>query len=270
MVLALIAWIPMAGAHQVTDENQSLDAHVPSRRPPVYSFQVINSWPHDPQAFTQGLVYHQGFLYESTGLFGSSSLRKVLPETGQVLTKVNISSQYFAEGLAIFNDRAIQLTWQNQLGFVYQLSNFQPIQDFSYTGEGWGLTQDGHQLIMSDGTDAIRFLDPQTFQVKRTITVTDGTTTRITRINELEYIDGEIFANIWLTDKIVRISPLTGKINSTVDLTGLLPAADRTGSEDVLNGIAFDPAGKRLLVTGKLWPKIFEIKLVLKRGTAGR
>lgn len=248
--------------------QQGLGVPVPVRRP-VYSYQVINAWPHDPQAFTQGLVYHEGFLFESTGLFGSSSIRKVALETGQVLTKVNVASQYFAEGLAIFGDRAIQLTWQNQLGFVYQLANFQPLQSFSYTGEGWGLTQDGQSLIMSDGTNRIRFLDPQTFQVRRTIEVKDGASL-VTRLNELEYIEGEIFANIWLTDKIVRISPDSGKVNSTIDLTGLLQPPDRTGSVDVLNGIAFDPGARRLFVTGKLWPKLFEIKLILKRGSANR
>ncbi|MEP7272981.1 MAG: glutaminyl-peptide cyclotransferase, partial [Acidobacteriota bacterium] len=252
-----------------SDASQVPAGNAPPARHPVYSYEVINSWPHDPQAFTQGLVYHQGFLYESTGLNGRSSLRKVALETGQVLTRIDIASEYFAEGLAIFNERAIQLTWQHQTAFVYQLANFQPIQTFSYTGEGWGLTHDGQSLIMSDGTRFIRFLDPQSFQVRRTIEVKDGTTA-VTQLNELEYIDGEIFANIWLTDKIVRISPVSGKVNSTIDLKGLLSAADRAQGADVLNGIAFDADGRRLFVTGKLWPKLFEIKLIAKRGTAQR
>lgn len=255
------------GSVQEVTEDQSLNVVAPPRHP-VYSYQVLSTYPHDPQAFTQGLVYHDGFLYESTGLVDRSSLRKVALETGQVLTKVNVPSPYFAEGLAIFADRAIQLTWQHHIAFVYQLSSFQPLENFSYPTEGWGLTDDGHMLIMSDGTDVIRFLDPQTFQVRRTIAVRDGTTPVI-RLNELEYIDGEIFANVWLTDKILRVSPLTGKVNSTIDLTGLLTPAERS-SADVLNGIAYDAATKRIFVTGKLWPKLFEVKFLIKRPTLSR
>jgi glutamine cyclotransferase len=253
--------------NQPAAEDQSLSAVAPARHP-VYSYQVINTYLHDPQAFTQGLVFHAGFLYESTGLVDSSSIRKVALESGQVLTKVNVPSPYFAEGLAIFNDRAIQLTWQHQIGFVYRLSDFQFLQNFSYAGEGWGLTDDGQMLIMSDGTDIIRFLDPQTFQVKRSIAVKDGVTPVI-RLNELEYIDGEIFANVWLTDKIVRISPVSGKVNSTIDMTGLLTPAERLNA-DVLNGIAYDDATKRIFVTGKLWPKLFEVKFLIKRPTLSR
>jgi glutamine cyclotransferase len=241
----------------------------PPARRPVFSYQVIKSRSHDPGAFTQGLVYLDGFLYESTGLNGASSLRKVDLETGQVLTKIDIPSQYFAEGLAIFNDRMIQLTWQHHIGFVYQLADFQKLQEFSYTGEGWGLTHDAQLLIMSDGTNRIRFLDPQSFQVRRTIDVFDGPSP-VVRLNELEYIDGEIWANVWLTDRIVRIHPTTGKVTSWVDLTGLLPSEDRHPSVDVLNGIAYDPAGRRLFLTGKRWPKLFEVKITTKRSSAHR
>jgi glutamine cyclotransferase len=234
---------------QETNDAQQLNVGAPQRHP-VYTYQVVNSWPHDSQAFTQGLVYHEGILYESTGLFGRSSLRKVVLETGQVMSRIDVASQYFAEGLAIFNNRAIQLTWQNHVGFVYQLTSFQKLQEFSYTSEGWGLTDDGQMLIMSDGTENIRFLDPQTFEVKRTIAVKDGSTP-IRMLNELEYIDGEIFANVWLTDKIVRISPETGKLNSTVDMSGLLTASEKANGADVLNGIAYDSVSNRIFVTGQ-------------------
>ena len=230
-----------------------------------YTYEVVNTWPHDPQAFTQGLVYYQGYLYESTGLNGASSLRKVDLQTGQVLNKVDVSSEFFAEGLAIHNGRAIQLTWVTKQGFVYDLLSFGLLRTFAYQGEGWGLTQDGHSLIMSDGTDQIKFLNPDTFQVERSIQVLDGAVP-VTRLNELEYIDGEVFANIWLTDNIVRINPQTGKITGWIDLTGLLSAEDRRAPVDVLNGIAYDSLHGRLLVTGKLWPKLFEIRLKLKRG----
>lgn len=242
---------------------------LPPRVPPTYTYQVVNTWAHDSQAFTQGLVFHEGLLYESTGLYGSSSLRKVELTTGQVLFKISVPNQYFAEGLAILNNRAIQLTWQNNVGFVYDLASFNSLQSFAYSGEGWGLTHDGHSLIMSDGTNAIRFLDPVTFQVQRVIFVLDGNVP-LRRLNELEFVDGEIFANVWLTDRIVRFSPDTGRINSWVDLTGLLPPGERPSSDAVLNGIAYDAAQKRLFVTGKLWPKLYEIKLKPKRGRAER
>lgn len=234
-------------------------------RAPVYSYTVVRTFPHDRQAFTQGLVYEGGFLYESTGLFGSSSLRKVELETGQVLKKIDIESQFFAEGLALFGGRAIQLTWTTQVGFIYDQESFDRIGGFTYSGEGWGLTHDGSSLIMSNGTDEIRFLDPTNFQVRRTIKVTDHGV-GIRRLNELEYIEGEIWANIWQTDRIARIEPASGRIAGWVDLTGILPAEDRFPPVDVLNGIAYDPEQKRIFVTGKLWPKLFEIKLRSRRG----
>jgi len=261
---------PAAGpnATRAQDVPQPLGVEIPPRVV-NYTYEVINSWPHDPQAFTQGLVYYQGYLYESTGLNGASSLRKVDLQTGQVLNKVDVSSDFFAEGLAIHNGQAIQLTWVTKQGFIYDLASFGLLRTFTYTGEGWGLTQDGRSLIMSDGTDQIRFLNPDTFQVERAIQVRDGSVP-VTRLNELEYVDGEIFANIWLTDSIVRINPQSGNITGWIDLTGLLSPEDRRGPVDVLNGIAYDSARSRLFVTGKLWPKLFEIKLKLKRGAAHR
>lgn len=228
-----------------------------------YTYEVVNAWPHDPQAFTQGLVYLDGQLLESTGLNGRSSLRRVELETGRVLKKVNLPSEYFGEGLAVLRDRIYQLTWQHQRGFVYDLATLSPLREFTYSGEGWGLTTDGRALILSDGSPTLRFLDPETSQVLHTLTVTiDGRP--LPQLNELEFIDGEIFANIWQTHTIVRIDPATGRVTGTIDLTGILPAQERHRDTDVLNGIAYDPATKRLFVTGKNWPRLFEIKLLPK------
>lgn len=234
-----------------------------------YTYEVIRAYPHDPTAFTQGLVYHQGMLYESTGLNGQSSLRRVELQTGQVLKKIDVPQQYFAEGLALFNNRLYQLTWLTQTTFVYDLDSFGALKTFGYTGEGWGLTHDDHSLIMSDGTNQIRFLDPETFQVQRTITVLDGASP-VRELNELEYIKGEIFANIWQSDRIARIDPPTGRVTGWINLSGLLSSEDRTRPVDVLNGIAYDETGDRLFVTGKLWPKLFEIRLVARRDPISR
>lgn len=229
-------------------------------RPSFYTYEVVNTWPHDPQAFTQGLVYHDGQILESTGLNGQSTLRRVDLVTGVVRTQVAVPAQYFAEGLAILNDRAYQLTWQDHKAFVYDLKTLRLEREFSYPGEGWGLTTDGQYLILSDGTSHIRFLDPQTFTIKRTLNITDRTWP-VDRLNELEYIKGEIFANIWGADYVVRIDPSTGTVTGIIDFTGLLPVQDRTRDTDVLNGIAYDPRGDRLFVTGKRWPKLFEVRL---------
>ncbi len=234
-----------------------------------YSYEVINSFPHDPAAFTQGLLFHQGVLYESTGLETASSLRQVDLTTGQVIKKVNVPS-VFAEGLALFNNRLYQLTWQNQKAFVYDFASFASLNTFNYSGEGWGLTNDGQSLIMSNGSSQIRFLDPETFQIQRTIKVTDNNGQEIDRLNELEYIKGAIFANVWLTDKIVRIDPASGKVTALINLAGLLKPEDRTRPVDVLNGIAYDETNDRLFVTGKLWPKLFQIKLIARRDAVSR
>jgi len=229
-----------------------------------YTYTVVNSWPHDPQAFTQGLLYlDAGVLLETTGLNGHSSLRKVELETGRVLKQVNLPSRYFGEGMTVIGQRIFQLTWKSQKGFVYDLATLAPLREFTYTGEGWGLATDGHSLILSDGTATIRFLDPDTFAVTRTINVTiDGRP--LPKLNELEFINGEIVANIWQTPSIVRIDPATGRVTSTIDLTGLLPVSERRPDTDVLNGIAYDATTKRLFVTGKNWPRLFEIKLLPK------
>jgi glutamine cyclotransferase len=235
----------------------------------TYTYEIINTYPHDPGAFTQGLVFHQGLLYESTGLNGSSSLRRVELETGKVLKVVPIAPQFFAEGLALFNGRLYQLTWQNQQGFVYDLSSLNPIGGFGYAGEGWGLTHDTRSLIMSDGTSRIRFLNPDTFEVQRTITVQDNGR-EITQLNELEYVKGEIYANVWQTDRVARIDPNSGRVTAWINLSGLLSPEDRARGVDVLNGIAYDETSDRLFVTGKFWPKLFEIRLKLRRSEVRR
>jgi len=237
----------------------------PAGPPPVYTYEVVRAYPHDPQAFTQGLVYADGQLYESTGLYGASSLRRVELATGTVLQQHNLEAAYFAEGLALVDDRLIQLTWQSHVGFVYDRDTFALQSQFSYPTEGWGLAYDGKQLIMSDGTATLHFLDPDTLAEMRSVQVTDGITP-VVRLNELEYVEGEIWANVWQTDRIARIAPRTGKVVGWIDLTGLLGQAARqngaaTDHEDVLNGIAYDQAGERILVTGKFWPTLFEIKL---------
>jgi glutamine cyclotransferase len=242
-------------------QNQALQATnaVPAQTP-VFTYDVVNTWPHDHNAFTQGLIYLNGELLESTGLEGRSSLRKVELKTGTVLKQVNLSNQFFAEGLATLAGKLYQLTWQNHKCFVYDLESFKLEKEFTYDGEGWGLATDGQSLILSDGTDQIRFLDPATFQVTRTIKVQDRGHP-IPRLNELEYIKGKIFANIWLTDYIVCIDPTTGIILGVIDFHGLLSPEEHAAGADILNGIAYDSAGDRLFVTGKLWPKLVEICL---------
>jgi glutamine cyclotransferase len=233
-------------------------AHRVHAQAPVYGYEVVNSFPHDTKAFTQGLILHDGNLYESTGLYGSSSLRQVKLTTGEVLRKIDVPAQYFAEGMTIFQGQIFQLTWQSQTGFIYDPATFNQIGQFYYPGEGWGLTHDAQHLIMSDGTSQIRFLDPVTFQLVRSISVFSNGSP-LTQINELEYINGEIYANIWQTNWIVRIDPESGAVLGWIDLTGLLPPGT---SADVLNGIAYEPVSGHLLVTGKFWPWLFEIKMV--------
>ncbi len=226
----------------------------------VSGYRVVNSYPHDPQAYTQGLVYRDGFLYESTGLNSRSSLRKVRLETGEVLQEQRIDSKYFAEGLADWGNRLIQLTWQSNIGFVYELPTFKLLSTFRYAGEGWGLTHDRRRLILSDGTSTLRFIDPSTFREQGRIAVRDGSRP-VEQLNELEYVRDEIFANVWHTDRIARISPVSGRVTGWIDLTGLLPKTYQLDSEAVLNGIAYDAERDRLFVTGKLWPRLFEIAL---------
>jgi len=242
---------------------QAAHASTTTKRPMEYTFTVVHAYPHDQNAFIQGLVYHDGFFYEGTGLNGRSSLRKVDIETGQVLQKVDLPQEYFGEGIAIVKDQIFELTWQSEVAFVYNLSDFHQIRQYSYAGEGWGLTNNGNDLYMSDGSSEIRVIDSTNFKEKRRIKVHDGSKP-VDQLNELEYIDGELFANIWQTDRIARISPQTGEVMGWVDLSGLLSSVYQRPKDAVLNGIAYDAAHKRLFVTGKLWPNVFEIKLTPK------
>ena len=226
-----------------------------------YGYEVVNVYPHDPGAFTEGLVYEDGVLYEGTGLKGRSSLRKVELETGEVLQKVDLAAQYYGEGITIYNQGIIQLTWQSHVGFVYDKESFNLLREFDYPTEGWGITYDGERLIMSDGTSTLHFLDTETFKEIGNVQVFDGSGP-VDNLNELEYVNGEIYANVWLTDRIAMIDPPTGRVLGWIDLTGLLSAEDLSQPVNVLNGIAYDAEHDRLFVTGKLWPKLFEIKLV--------
>lgn len=227
---------------------------------PVAKYRVVRVYPHDPEAFTQGLVYLDGFLYEGTGLNGRSSIRKVKLENGEVVQMQKVDSQYFGEGIAVKGDTIYELTWQSEIGFLYDRATFTRKGTFNYKGEGWGLTHDGQRLIMSDGTAFLRFLDPGTLKELSRIQVKDGASP-VGNLNELEYVKGEIFANVWQTHRIARISPKTGRVTAWLDLDGLLTPREAQQA-DVLNGIAYDAAGDRLFVTGKLWPKLFEIKIV--------
>ncbi len=239
---------------------------------PVWGYRVVHAYPHDRGAFTEGLFWKDGYLYESTGLNGRSTIRQVRLETGEVVQKVALPDELFGEGIVEWKDRLIGLTWQSQLGFVLDRKTFELKGRFSYPGEGWGLTHDDREIIMSDGTAELRFLDPETLRETHRVKVAAGGEP-VTQLNELEWVDGEIFANVWQTNRIARIDPKTGHVVGWIDLAGLL----RTGSSgprredadpnvDVLNGIAWDAATRRLFVTGKYWPKLFEIQLVRRSG----
>ncbi|HKF02517.1 MAG TPA: glutaminyl-peptide cyclotransferase [Candidatus Sulfotelmatobacter sp.] len=228
--------------------------------PTEYTFEVVRQFPHDPRAFTQGFTYNDGFFYEGTGRTGQSSLRQVNPENGHMVRKVDLAPELFGEGITVLGNEVFQLTWLSHLGFVYDLRDFHLLRTFQYAGEGWGLTTDGHDLFMTDGSAEIRVLDASTFSEKRRIKVRESGKP-VDQLNELEFIEGEIYANIWHSDRIARISPETGKVVGWIDLTGLLGPFYQRQAEEVLNGIAYDPTGKRLFVTGKLWPKIFEIRV---------
>jgi glutaminyl-peptide cyclotransferase len=229
---------------------------------PVYGYDIVNTYPHDTQAFTEGLFYLNGFLYESTGLERQSSIRKEKLETGEVVQQVNVPPQYFGEGIVNWKRRLISLTWKTEVGFVYDLATLKVQRRFSYHGEGWALTQDGQRLIMSDGTPELRFLDPDTLQETGRITVTyEGKPVR--QVNELEWVKGRIYANVWETNMVIMIDPAGGNITGVVDLAGLLGTGERpAGPDSVLNGIAYDSVHDRLFVTGKNWPKLFEIRVL--------
>jgi glutamine cyclotransferase len=227
---------------------------------PVCSHQVVRRYPHAIDAFTQGLAFHDGRLIESTGLEGRSSLRRVVLETGEVIQRVELADEYFAEGIAVVDDRVYQLTWTEEQGFIYDVATFEQVGEFRYEGEGWGLAHDGAQLVMSNGSAQLNFHVPESLLPSGTIDVTSGGEP-VTRLNELEYVEGELWANVWQTDRIARIDAATGEVQSWLDLAGLLPAEDRTDTTGVLNGIAYDAAGDRLFVTGKRWPSLFEIRV---------
>jgi len=227
----------------------------------THSYAVVNTYPHDPQAFTQGLIYDQGNLYESTGLQGESSLRRVELTTGKILQIHQIPEPYFAEGLTLWNEQLIQLTWQEKTGFIYDRQSFKLLGEFSYDTEGWGLTNNDRYLIMSDGSDQLYYLNPVTFAIEKQITVRDGNVP-VTRLNELEYINSEIWANIFGSNCIARIAPQTGQVKSWVNLQGLRPISVFSNPQAVLNGIAYDQKTNRLFVTGKLWPDLFELEII--------
>ena len=229
---------------------------------PVWGAAVVRSYPHDPEAFTQGLEWHEGFLYESTGMEGRSSLRKVNLTDGRVLQKVDLPSEHFGEGMTIVGDEIFSLTWKSQLGFVWDLKTLKRKREFRYPGEGWGLTHSGEHLIMSDGSAQLRFLDPATLKEVRRVSVS-ALGRPLDQLNELEWVDGQVWANVWQQDVIARIDPSSGQVRGWIDLRGLLPQA-QARQADVLNGIAYDAARQRLFVTGKLWPQLFEIRLVPK------
>ena len=234
----------------------------PAKAIPVYGVQVVHAYPHDINAFTEGLFFLNGYLYESTGLDGHSSVRKVKLETGQVVQRATLPPDMFGEGIAPWNGHLVGLTWKAQMGYVLDLDSFDTKGQFGYPGEGWGLTHNGSEMVMSDGTADIRFLNPQTLVETHRIHVS-AQGKPVDQLNELEWVDGEIYANIWQTDRIARIDPQTGNVVGWIDCKGLLPKKDFIPQHtDVLNGIAWDPATKRLWVTGKFWPKVFEIKLV--------
>ncbi len=235
----------------------------PKDPPRQWGYRVKNSYPHSEESYTQGLLWHDGFLYESTGLNGQSALLRVRLQDGKVMQRRDLDEKFFGEGLALVGEKLYQLTWQNNTAFIYDRGSFEPVGQFSYTGEGWGLTSDGKLLYMSDGTEKIRVIDPATLQTVRTLTAcTDRIAVQY--LNELEWIEGEIWANVYTSSNVVRIDPATGRVKGIIELGDILQDEDITAATDVMNGIAYDPAGKRIFVTGKNWNKLFEIELVAK------
>ena len=248
------------GACRNGNSNTTEDGEETPMEPaaPVVAVQQVRSYPHDSTAFTQGLVWRNGTLFESTGRYGESSLRRVELETGRVIQKVDLADTYFAEGLAAVGDTLYQLTWKEGVAFKYDANTMQPAGQVTYTGEAWGLTTDGQRLIVSDGSSYLTFIDPRTFQIDTTVRVTNGGQP-VDQLNELEWVRGEVWANVWHTQQIVRIDPATGRVKGTLDLTSIIPPV--SDPEGVLNGTAYDEQANRLLVTGKLWPRLYEISI---------
>ncbi|MCX8476381.1 MAG: glutaminyl-peptide cyclotransferase [Sphingomonas sp.] len=244
---ALLPLLALAGCGGAKDEA-----------PKVQTVEVVKSYPHDAQAFTQGLFYDGGTLFESTGEEGTSGIRKVVLDTGEVTAQAPLSPPYFGEGIIGWKDRIYQLTWKDQKGFIYNRADLSLKGEFGYTGEGWGLTQNGKSVIMSDGTATLRFLDPETMAQQSTLAVT-ANGCPVAQLNELEWIDGEIWANVWQTDLIARIDPQTGKVRSFVDVSALGPPTP--SADEVPNGIAYDAAAKRIFVTGKMWPELYQVRV---------
>lgn len=233
-------------------------------------YEIVHAFPHDPNAFTQGLVYANGHLYESTGLYGKSSVRLVELETGRVLQQHDLPTAYFGEGLTVWRNNLVQLTWKAKTGFVYDSFSFAVQRTFHYDTEGWGLTHNSKELILSDGSAVLHFLNPQSFQETRRLQVHDDQGRAIVNLNELEFINGEIYANVWQTDEIVRISPRSGRVLGWINLSGLIDKRELPNSDAVLNGIAYDSTLNRLFVTGKLWPTLFEIRVVRRKTAADK
>ena len=253
LAIVLVFSISLA-AYIVLTNNPTIN------KPVNYTYSIVNRYNHDPTAFIEGLVYDNGVLYESTGLVGESSLRKVALETGTILQRISLGDDFFGEGITIFGDKIIQLTWQSEKGFIYDKTSFNVTEEFSYSGEGWGITHDDSRLIMSNGSAILSFLDPLTFKVVGTVQVHDGDTP-VENLNELEYINGDVYANVWLQDRIAIINIQTGQVTGWINLAGLYNGQN-VNPDNVLNGIAYDAQGQRLFVTGKRWPQLFEIKLV--------
>ncbi len=266
VLLATIGFFATAGAFGACGkevpaaDRASLSDSTTSARTPTYAFEVVATYPHDPLAFTQGLQWHDSRLFESTGEVGTSGIREVELATGRVIRKRDLAEPHFGEGIVILGSKLYEITWTTGKAFVYDWKTFTPSGEFTYEGEGWGLTTDGTSLIMSDGTPTIRWRDPNTFAEQKRITVTDHGTD-VKGLNELEWIKGELWSNVWQSDRVARIDPNTGNVVGWIDLSGILSAMDRSGKEDVLNGIAYDAGKDRYFVTGKLWSKLFEIKL---------
>jgi glutamine cyclotransferase len=259
-----LAWLALAAIPVVLWQSgysaaPGGSARGPVENIPVFGVKVVKTYPHDPKAFTQGLEYHGGYLYESTGRNGGSTLRQVALENGEVVRKVSLPPRYFGEGLTIFRENIYQLTWLSKTGFVYDLHSFRKTGEFHYENEGWGLTHDDASLILSDGTNTLRFIDPATFRVTKSIEVYAGNEA-VANLNELEYINGEIFSNVWHSPRVARIDPRSGQVLAWLDLSPLV-AREQRGEEDVLNGIAYDQKTRRIFVPGKDWPEIIEIRI---------